>query len=166
MNCSIKLGWNVKELSTGVSGIATQMIEESNGNIKIVVVQPRVKEDGTVIDSFFYDHQLIVKLDDGIADKVTQPPAPCKVKIGDKVRDTISGYTGVVTEIGLHMNGCYRVATTGDKLVKGKLQHEGVSDLRLEVIEPVTRTTNTPKTRTGGPAVRAPSNRVQRSRPS
>lgn len=72
-----------------------------------------------------------------------------KVKLGDKCRDKVSGFTGVAVSEHLYLNGCRRVSVQPPIDKDGKLPSiESFDDPQLElVIEKVAEHDNT----TGGP---------------
>ena len=74
----------------------------------------------------------------------------CGIKLGDRVRDTITGFEGTVTSITRWLNGCDRVSIQPTSLDdKGQPKDANVFDvLQLEVVEKKGHKT-TP--RTGGP---------------
>jgi hypothetical protein len=43
------------------------------------------------------------------------------VELGDRVRDQVSGFTGIATSITRWLNGCVRVGIESEKLEKGKI---------------------------------------------
>ena len=48
-----------------------------------------------------------------------------KITLGDKAKDTISGFTGIVTGEFKYLNGCVRLALEPDKLDKDGKRQEG-----------------------------------------
>ncbi len=81
-----------------------------------------------------------------------------EIKLGDKVRDKVSGYEGIATSRTEFLNGCFQIEVTA-KLKKGilpkveEIQGIGIDQQQLERIG---NGINTPKKRvvkksTGGP---------------
>ena len=60
-----------------------------------------------------------------------------RVKLGDKVRDSITGYEGVCTSIARFLNGCRRIGIQGNKLDKDNLPVDSyvVDETTVQVIE-------------------------------
>lgn len=86
-----------------------------------------------------------------------------KVKLGDKVRDKVSGYEGIATSRTEFLNGCFQIEIT-PKLKKGTTpsveQIQGIA-IDEQQLERVSCGINTPekkvvKTDTGGPMRRVP----------
>jgi len=75
------------------------------------------------------------------------------IKLGDKARDTISGFEGVVTCISDWLNGCRRVTIQPEKLHDGKPIDNCCFD--IEQLEKVVKAKPRKVTKTGGPAIAA-----------
>lgn len=59
-----------------------------------------------------------------------------KIKNGDKVRDTISGFEGIVTGITSWLNGCDTAGVKPQKLHEGKpIENQWFDIMRLQKIE-------------------------------
>ena len=55
------------------------------------------------------------------------------VKLGDKVKDSITGFLGVVTGISKYLNGCISILVTSNKLSSdGKEVSEWFDEQRLD----------------------------------
>lgn len=58
------------------------------------------------------------------------------VKLGDLVRDTVSGYQGIVVCCSIWLNGCWRIIVQSQEMKDGKIvESVCFDDLQLEVIE-------------------------------
>lgn len=58
------------------------------------------------------------------------------INLGDKVRDKITGFTGVVTGMTTWLNGCVRVGVQGITLKDGTpTVVEWIDDVQLQVVE-------------------------------
>ena len=79
------------------------------------------------------------------------------IKLGDKVRDRISGFEGIATATGVYLNGCRRVLIEPAKLDKdGKIiKSVWFDDVQVEVVKADSFASG--KTSTGGPARSEPS---------
>jgi len=75
-----------------------------------------------------------------------------KVKLGDKVRDKVSGFSGIAISEHNYLNGCRRVTIQPSIDKDGKLPSvETFDDPQLEIItEEVAKVDN--KNKTGGPS--------------
>lgn len=103
----IKLGKTVRDITSGFTGIAIQILEQLNGNVQIAI-QPQMKEGGGYPEAMFIDHHLIEELDGDhpdLSNKVTQP-AQCSINLGERVVDVASGFEGIAVAKATYMNGC------------------------------------------------------------
>ena len=70
------------------------------------------------------------------------------IGLGDRVRDPISGYAGIVTAESLWLHGCIRDEVTAEALHEGKpIQPSHFDQSQLDLVE---RAVHQPKTMTGG----------------
>lgn len=61
--------------------------------------------------------------------------ADMKIELGMRVRDTISGFTGIATCVSKFLNGCVRVTVSPEKIDKGVPVADGYFDeQQLEVV--------------------------------
>lgn len=83
------------------------------------------------------------------------------IQLGDKAKDKISGFTGIVTGYYRYLNGCVRLNLEPDKLSKdGNVQDGRVFDIeQLVLVKAAVHPLGSP---TGGPR----SNPAPRSAPS
>lgn len=58
-----------------------------------------------------------------------------KIKLGDKVRSTVSGFQGIVTAKCEYLHDATRYAVTASKPVNGEVKTEWFAASELEVIE-------------------------------
>ena len=74
-----------------------------------------------------------------------------KIKLGDKVRDSITGYEGVAIFITTYLNGCRRVGIQGNKLDDHNLPVDAyvVDETTLVVVKPQVK--KSIQQETGGP---------------
>lgn len=74
-----------------------------------------------------------------------------KVKLGDNVRDNVTGYEGVCTSITRHLNGCRRIGIQGSKLDQNNLPVDVyvVDETTVEVLKP--KVLKTEQAEKGGP---------------
>lgn len=71
------------------------------------------------------------------------------VKLGDKARDKISGFTGTVTSKHEYLNGCIRVSISPNELKDGKPIESCAFD--IEQVELVQADQHAQLPRSGGP---------------
>lgn len=71
------------------------------------------------------------------------------IKLGDKAKDTITGYTGIVVAMTTWINGCRRVTLQTQALHEGKPIDNYTADLEhVEVVQAAALPANAPS---GGP---------------
>jgi hypothetical protein len=59
-----------------------------------------------------------------------------EVKVGDRVKDRISGFSGIVTSITDYVAGCRRVGVSPEKLHNGEVIERGIFDEpNLQILE-------------------------------
>lgn len=154
----IKIGNLVKDAASGYIGIAYLKLIEMNGNIRFGV-QPQCKEGetGTLPESHYMDHAILDVIGDGIADRAA-PQQPILYAIGDKVRDSVSGFEGTITNVMIYLNGCihYGVATERMSPLEGKYVSDVLTQERLVKTGVKEAVAAAPRSGTGGPNTRAP----------
>jgi hypothetical protein len=58
------------------------------------------------------------------------------INLGDKVRDVVTGFTGIVTSRTAHINGCIQYGVKSNKLQNGKpVDAEWVDEKQLVVVK-------------------------------
>lgn len=73
------------------------------------------------------------------------------IKLGDKARDTISGFSGVVIAITEWLNGCRRITIAPTELKEGKRIDSDTFD--AEQVELLQAAARKPATPSGGPSI-------------
>lgn len=151
----LRLGNMARDASTGFTGRLIQKSVETNGNVRFSI-QPLAKEDGTIPEGWFIDLHMIDFLEDGVADRVP-PLQEAEFKAGDKLRDKISGFEGILTTTYWFLNGCIHYEVVSEKLTKeGATQAIHLPKERVEKVEaPAHKMAAVPQTRTGGPMTRS-----------
>jgi hypothetical protein len=71
INSEIQLGDRVKDTTTGFTGIAGAHALYRFGCAQFLVTPEKIKEDGSLLDSQWFDEQRIV-----LVDKLAKAPAP------------------------------------------------------------------------------------------
>lgn len=165
------LGNTVRDVTTGFTGTATQLVEMMSGTVQLAV-QPKMDagkafmeaNDGAPPALSIDIHQLDV-VDAGIADRVITPVASL-ITLGNEVEDIVTGFIGTAISRNTFLNGCvyYNVMPRQTK----KQREEGTMPestflpvQRLKLLAPalaaqVAQTMTTPAAkRPGGPTTRA-----------
>lgn len=57
------------------------------------------------------------------------------IKLGDRARDVVSGFVGIVTTHGRHLTGCDSVWLTGEVDKEGKVKEKFVHLAQLELVD-------------------------------
>ena len=79
------------------------------------------------------------------------------IRLGDKARDTVTGYEGIVVCISDWISGCRRISLQGQDLHEGKpIDPQGFDVEQLEVIKPKASPVSKPS---GGPCPEPTRNR-------
>lgn len=158
---AIPLGSTVVCVATGVQGYAMTSTEMFNGNVRYSV-QPKDTEGTKMLDAWDIDQQALDIIDKGIFKRCVTPP-PNDIKVGERVKDILSGFEGIVGSKTTHLNGCVfcivvpqvketallNDAPSGSYIAVERLTRVdgGVVEKREEV--------SAPARRTGGPSTRS-----------
>jgi hypothetical protein len=149
------LGKEVKDVASGFTGIAIQVIEYLSG-VTQVGIQPK-SEGGNYPDAYTIDTNLVDIVGPGISDRVV-PPNPddfTGMKLGDTLRDKASKITGVATHKSTFMNGCVTVMLTGE-VKTGSDKPPRQEWINARMLEKVEKEPVKPKEgRSGGPSMKA-----------
>jgi len=148
----IKLGSTVVDKATGYKGVVTAQVEMLNGNVQYSIVPKAKAGVGTYPEGIQLDGAQLEVIDEGISG-VAAKPKTSEIKLGEKVKDIVTGLSGIVTSKTTFLNGClyFMVSTKSDKkdlemfipLERTERQGVGIS-AKLKVTGG-----------TGGPATRA-----------
>lgn len=149
------LGKEVKDVSSGFTGIAVQTIEYLSGSTQ-VGIQPKSTGE-SYPEAYTIDTNLVDVIGPGVSDRVVAPnPADfAGMKLGDTLRDKVSKITGVATHMATFMNGCINVMLTGEvKSGSDKLPRQEWINARM--LEKIEKEPVKPKEgRSGGPVMKA-----------
>jgi len=107
-NEKIKLGQEVEDVITGFKGIA---ITKNIFVYQAVCfeVKPKVDKDGKMCDYSTIDEDRLKVINE----EQVMKPIPCDdlgIKLHDKVKEPISGVSGIVQALAYHITGCVQVA--------------------------------------------------------
>lgn len=108
-----ELGWRVRDIISGVEGIAYSLYERFNGVKQISVVQ-QVREGKEKTKTFSYDVNQLEKLDDGVI-HIKKELEDCCIPLNAFVRDAMTGFTGITHMRVTHLNGCIEYHVIPDK---------------------------------------------------
>lgn len=136
----IELGQTVKDVSTGFEGMTIHKMEMLNGNVQYAIQPPMAPGATTYPDAMSLDYHLLEITGDGIKDRATPAPTDVGIKLGEKVRDKITGFVGTTTVMVTYINGCIRfwVEPTwkGDLKERRSEAGEYFDYGRLELVDP------------------------------
>ena len=168
----VKLGKNYECEITGFKGMATSIVRFSSGMVQ-VGLQPKCGENtGTMPDAILMDVNMVRKVDDGLADKVTPQIIADEdmIPIGSDVQDKLTHMKGTVLAQMIYMNGCVRYdVAESRKASKKKIlmpENKQFSHERLQVIDESKQIPNVnkdaPEKPPGGPMSRTSAARAPR----
>lgn len=157
----IPLGTTVKCVATGVRGYAMTVTETFNGNLRYGV-QPKDEEGVKMPDAWEIDHHTLDIIDEGISARGTPPP-PSDIAVGERVKDALSGFEGIVANKTTHLNGCVYCLVV-PQVKKETLLNEAPAGSHIAVERLVKvdggvtvkrEKESTPERRSGGPSTRS-----------
>lgn len=166
----IKLGMVVRDPATGLTGQADQKVELLSGTTQYTI-QP-MGDGKTVPERYFVDDFLLEYVGPGVSDRVPAPDTGDSFALGQKMEDTVTGYVGISVQRTTYLNGCicYHLQkhisdTNGKTLLEDIPQSAHFDYKRLRLVsdgvaqkdEQTGEKIKTPKSKTGGPTLRAPS---------
>jgi hypothetical protein len=151
----ILLGQKVKDLVTGLTGIAITRAEFISGAPR-VGVQPGLGKDGNPLETHEFDESQLKVLD--VKRVVKTEPNPALVDIGQEGKDRITGFKGIITGRAVFLNGCARIALQPPVDKEGKARKiEWFDETNIESKrKKVVAAKEEPKKRTGGPGIGMP----------
>jgi hypothetical protein len=161
-----KLGQSIRDTATGLSGVLTAMAERLDGTHQLHI-QPHSEKGDEFKDGYYIDWNSVDITDSvGITNRV-HPPIKHNVKLGDTVRDRVTGVTGIATSLSTFFNGCVLVRVVPKARFFGLVRPEDIvtSVTLCDVISNHAVTNNLttkkeaakpkPVARNGGPARKA-----------
>jgi hypothetical protein len=150
----IKLGSVVTDMATGYTGTVTGRVEFLNGNIQYSVIPKAKAGVGEYPAGVNLDGAQLKVTGKGISDTEVLPQ-PTNIKLGEKIKDIITGMSGIVTSKTVFLNGCvYFLVSSIDPVKKIPLEMF-ISLERVErVSSGVTAKLAKAEKPTGGPATR------------
>lgn len=75
------------------------------------------------------------------------------IELGDRVKDTITGFSGIVTAVAYYLNGCVRICVQPEKIKDdgSLIDSEWFDDTQLEIVSKNTIGKKNVQKITGGP---------------
>jgi len=165
----IRLGNLVKDLVTKFIGYTVLKAELLSGTIQWGI-QPEVEAGSKEIPkAMFIDEFMLEVLEQGFADNLPAIDNRVTIKLGEKVKDKVTGATGIATEKVTFQNGCVQFAIITGLNKDGEQSVLQIDHKRLERVgdglskeQKKTQDDAPPKARTGGPMRAIPQRTVQR----
>ena len=150
---AIKLGMRVRDAVTGIEGITDAIAATLHGNRRICICPPM--KDDKIVDSVWVDEVGVEILDPIALTAKAVPLAHVGTdRLGEAVRDRVSGFAGIIVDAVFSMNGCVQHG------VQGKYDKPGTEPLtcyfdsgRLDKI-PEKKSVSVDQTGSGGPRTR------------
>jgi len=130
----IELGSKVKDLVTGTEGIAVARTEWLYGCARIGVECQELAKDGKLKEIGWYDEQRIEEISKDAFP--VQVNAETNIKLGSKVRDKVTGFTGMAVAKTCWTSGNVTIAIEPTTLHEGKpIDPHSFEWQRVELIE-------------------------------
>lgn len=165
----IELGQVVRCKVSGFTGTATAYKETIFGSDQIVIQafndSGNVCEDSYAVDVAQIEHVLDAKSEIQIMIGATPAARTSDIKLGDEVRDKVTGYKGVVTAIYTWLNGCVHLSVETRKIKDGVPDFLREPEQRWEITEKdalqlTPAEAEKKEKKQGGPSHRMPSQRI------
>lgn len=148
----INLGNRVKHLYNGFEGVAIRRIEYLYGCAQISVDATKLSKDGTPIDIQVFDEQALETTEKA---KKTFKVPKAVFSLGSHVRDTLTGFEGVVTGRQVSLFEPPRVSISPQQLQESKPATSYLfEEARVELVKKdKPRVSQEHSARSGGPQV-------------
>ena len=131
----IALGSRVRDIITGVKGVAIGRTEWLYGCTRIAVEHMDLDKDGKTKEANWLDEQRI-ELIDGEPIKASPRLHECAIMLGSKVRDKLTGFDGIASGRTNWLSGNTTVTIEPTKLHDGKpIQAHNFDSARVELVE-------------------------------
>lgn len=102
---AVQLGNRVRDMVSGMEGIAIARAVQINGNVRFSV-QPPAKETD-MPKAIYFDEALLEVVDEGLAKRARTPPAESyRFALGSRGRDRASGVEGLIFSHATYLDGC------------------------------------------------------------
>lgn len=129
----VKLGSKVRDLITGVTGFATARSEWLYGCTRIRVEGPDNVHEGKPQELWFDEQRIEVTQENAVP--VGEAPS-CPIELGAKVRDKVTGFSGIASARTVWTGGEITVTIEPDQLRDGKtVEAQSFPYQRIELVE-------------------------------
>lgn len=147
----IQLGSRVRDIITGMHGVAVARTEWLYGCARIGVESTDLKKDGKPSDSAWFDEQRVEQLPEPGFPAL--PLQQCDIKLGSRVKDKLTGFEGLANARTNWMSGNVTINIEPTVMFEGKpvtaLSFEAPRVQLIEEIAPPISKDNS--ARSGGP---------------
>jgi hypothetical protein len=145
-NPELKLGMKAKDIVTGYEGIVISICAYISGCDRVSLQAPM--QDGKIPEGHTFDVTQLQITDTKRILEVT--PEPAKIELGQKVKEPMSGLTGVAYGRCVYLNGCARIAVVQEVNRNNDMKMEWLDEEILEVTHKK-KVVEEKQHRTGGP---------------
>ena len=149
---TIKLGSTCVDKATGYTGVAVSKVELLNGNVQYAIVPKANPDSGDYPAGINLDGDQLSVVDEGISADA-KPAAKTDLQVGEKVKDLITGMSGIIIRKTTFFNGCvyFTVSVKDTKKDPAELFHsvERLERVSSGILPKLTKA----KKPTGGPSV-------------
>jgi hypothetical protein len=130
----IELGSKVRDLVTGVTGVASARTEWLYGCARIAVDSTELKKDNKLFDTMWLDEQRVEEVEKRFFP--TNPALDSGFKLGSKVKDRITGFEGLAVARTTWASGNVTIGIEPTTLHEGKpIETHSFEQQRVELIE-------------------------------
>lgn len=152
---TIELGKKLRDKVSGFTGIASVKTNFLTGNVQYTLVSP-VDKKGDIRELSFDVHQLEY-IGEGV--DTIQAPADTGIKLGEAVKDIVTGVKGVTIQECTFLNGCvyYTVSDQNTKEPKDMfIEYRRLTRTGAGVSDQIAERTAGTEVKTGGPSFKVP----------
>lgn len=130
----IELGSKVRDLVTGVTGVASARTEWLYGCARIAVDSTDLKKDGKLFETMWLDEQRVEEVEKGF---FPLSPAPnSEIKLGSRVKDRVTGFEGLAVARTVWVSGNITIGIEPTTLQEGKpVEAHSFEHQRVELLE-------------------------------
>ena len=114
---AVELGDRAKDAITGLGGIVSAITNFLYG-CRRIAIQPESSKDGKIPEMFVVDEPQTIVVKKGV--HVATDPGPVLVELGDRVKDKISGLSGIAVGISQFVHGKRRIGIQPEMAKDGK----------------------------------------------
>lgn len=130
----VKIGSKARDLVTGIEGFATARTEWLYGCSRVRIEGPGTSQKDKPQDNWF-DEQRVQVVEENAIPSISNVPE-CDIKLGSKVKDSLTGFAGIAVAKTFWTGGEVTIAIEPDKLHEGKPQEVcSFHASRIELIE-------------------------------